>query len=198
MNRLLIFFSIIFVNVGCNNSLNKKDYIVWIRDYENGLHRKVTSHNMIFDVQYKPIDYIISLENLSQFKDFSLNSRRKDLGGMIYFTLKISNNKAKDIFKDNLHSDQEYYERLYYYSFQFKNDLSLNIKGKKIPCTAFHFEKSYNMTPDKTFLLGFEKDEIINSGDIKLIINDIVFSQKVIEISYSETELRSIPKLNII
>ena len=82
MNRLLIFFSIIFINVGCNNSLNKKDYIVWIRDYENGLHKKVTHENMIFDVQYKPIDYIISLENLSQYKDSSLISRRKDLDGI--------------------------------------------------------------------------------------------------------------------
>ena len=197
-SKIAIFICLISVFIsGCNRALDKKDYIAWVRDYDNGLHKKVEFQEVIVDVQYKPIDLLLLTENVALASDSSQMNKKNDFEGMTYFTVKIRHKSNKDIFKYNLSSESEYYNRLYYFSFGFKDEITLKVGDQTFPCVAYHFEKSYSMSPDKTFLLGFETDKLADDKNLTLVINDKAFSNHVFEITYTIKELKSIPKLKL-
>src|ERR1035437_3440327 len=108
-----LFFSLLIVIYSCNNSktLSPKDYIAWIENKDNGLKIQKEMDQIDYSIQYKSIDYIIVKEEKSNnIEKTTLESRRKVLEKMQYYTLRIaSKNKSKDVLTVNLPSEQEYY-----------------------------------------------------------------------------------------
>ena len=166
--RYNLLFILLFFLMSCSQSLEQDDYIAWVEGYENGLHVSRSLGDFIFDLQYKPAEYVRLQEK--QWRgghDPELSVEEN----MQYFTLSIGlKDKQLDFMEYNIETVEQRSQMLYYYSFRFQNAIYLEENGKKLPCVLYHFERSYDLKPTRTFVLGFEKP---NKGDefTKLVID---------------------------
>jgi hypothetical protein len=169
---------VIFVSLlGCSTGLEKKEYIKWVRDYQNGLHTKKVFGNFNFDLQYHPADFIRLANTSFQIDNDSLQ----------YFTLNINLTDPRISIVDyNVRKVFEKQERVYYLSYQFQKDIYLEENGDRLPCLLFHFEQAINQTNSKTFLLAF-KNKYPDSGEAKLIIESGLFGSLPMKIKVSKT-----------
>ena len=135
--------------VGCREKLAPDQYIIWIQDYDNGLHVKREYADFVFDVQFQPQDF------------FKLTAAQPEPAGdgsvaMQYYLLRIScKDPSMDPVRYGVNNVSEWQQRLYYYSYLFQNDLFLEEDGVKYPCVLFHFEQS-DISNSRVFTLGFE------------------------------------------
>jgi len=173
------------------DELEPMEYVRWVENENNGLKVSRQIGEFIFTVQYKPLEYKI----LQKLKDPGitydrLEEEKKEIEDMQYFTFTV---KVKDSnispLKYNLENDNDYYGRLEYFSFHIQNDFRL-IDGKDtLNCLLHHFERTYELTPENTFVLAFRapqnkspdeiffedktfiyEDKILNTGKVNLII----------------------------
>ena len=175
----------------------------WVEDESNGLHQQLAVGDIIYDVQYKPMDYLTILQDPNnnwthqQKEDF--RASKQDLE---YFTLKI---KTADGLTDPLQykatDPNDYYHRLKYFSFDIQHDLHLVANGDTLPCRLSHFERTNGLAPYKTIVLGFEKSAAppaaSNSGDLLLVFKDRVFQpwSEPIAIEIKANDLNQIPDI---
>ncbi len=200
MNRAIQFIIIFLLPglfIGCNTkSLDKTEYVKWVQDKENGLHKIKTIEKITFDVQYKPYDFILLKELRGNSDSIQFNLRKRDLEGLEYFDLKLSL-ENQDLLKHGVTSPQEYQERLYYFSFDFQNDIQLFQGDTSYSCKLFHFERSYNLTTDKSFVLGFDKPVKGYQEDMVLRIDSRMLGVGTINIKFNKEDLQRIPELKL-
>lgn len=171
-------------------------YRKWVQDNENGLLQERQIEDIVFRAQYKPADYVILREYKDKLSDSLLKARREELKGMHYLDLKLSvAGPAKDILKYGVSTENELYQRMYYFSFGFQDDLYLLDGEKKIPCSLYHFERSYDMAPERTFVLGFAGEEADNGKDLLLVIDSPELGVGTVKLRFSKDNLNSIPEL---
>lgn len=152
----LYLIGLIFL-AGCNSKLDSNQYIKWVRDTENQLHVKTSASNFVFDVQYQPADYILLQRAGGQIDKNRYASLREEVQSIQYYTLTISVADEKTDFIDfNVHDLSEKQRKLYYFSYEFQNDIQVMEDGKLLPCVLFHFERPVDLKPARTFVLGFE------------------------------------------
>lgn len=148
----------------CQGALSQKELVSWVHDYENGLHQKKAVGDYIFDVQAKPVEYLRVVQSAKMNVDSSHSSLQ-------YYDLKIQLKDGKtDLLKYKVTDEKNYYEKLYYFSYHFQQDIYVEQGGKKLPCALFHFERSYDLSPIRTFVLAFEKSPQKDQGST-LVIN---------------------------
>lgn len=187
-----IFFLILFQACG-RNEVSPDKYLLWMKDYQNGLHQKKEVSNYVFDIQYKPYEYIVLNENRNLNKDPKKYSERiKELNGMLYFTLKISKTDS-DLIKVESNDPAEYNRRLYYFLFRFKNDIYLLDGDKKYPCAVYHFERSYDLVGTKTFVLGFSSSVLPNTTNKTLVIDSREIGVGVTKFLFKDEDFKNIP-----
>src|ERR1700751_3969155 len=113
-NRIVyIFFSFgIFFFSSCNNKpkeLNDKDYCSFIENVDNGAVEKTQLDKFEFSVMYKPVDYVIELENRNKpFNPDSILKRKNELKGYQYYTFRIRSLADNEFFKTGIQNDNEY------------------------------------------------------------------------------------------
>ncbi len=175
--------------LACNSSLPAKDYIRWVRDIRNGLHKQKQVGEYVFDIQYKPSEY-------SSLTERAISDSSNKQSDMVYLTLKLKvqqEGKPTDILRYKLGSEKEYYDRLYYYSFRFVNDLYLLNGDEKIPCSVFHFERSYDLSAYRTWIIGFYTH--LKENDLILVIDSPQMDTGPVRIRWNRTDLLSVPEL---
>jgi hypothetical protein len=179
----------------CSSSLNSKQYTAWVENPENKLHliRKIGDYK--FDLQYKPAEYVF----LQQIKDqpvagIDYLKAIEDIGSMQYYTLIIGlDDISEDLINYNIHSEAEKQERLYYLSYLFQNDIYIEGDSSKLPCILFHFERSYDLKPTRTFVLAFENPNKAESIT-QLVIDSPIFNTGPVKFKIDK---KGIPNLNI-
>lgn len=145
----------LLVLTGCSSALEPKEYMQWVESYDNPLHLKCQAGAYVFDLQYKPAPYLV----MQQEGAFSPAALQQDTasGSMQYYTLTLGLANGKGDFLDyQVTTVAEQQEKLYYFSYTFQNDIYILENGRKLPCLLFHFERSYDLKPTRTFVLGFE------------------------------------------
>ena len=167
----------------CSSSLlSPEEYLLWAKDEQHGLRKSKTIGSYTLEVQYKPLNYILAEELQSgQLKKADTDKRKKELEGMEYFDLKIFDCEKKSSVNNLLAPDQQ---GMYYFNFQFQDDISLEEGGRVQPCALYHFERAYQLKNRKSFILAFpqsglpatDKCLIIDSrelgiGKVKLLID---------------------------
>jgi len=189
-----------YVPSGKAGRLGVRDYIQWVQDSKNGFRKEKTINNLRFSVQFKPFEYIVCLEEKkSELADSIVRRKVSELNDMQYYDLKIALTKSSgEILKHELTSTQQYQERVNYYAFGMQNDIQLLDGTDTLPCVLFHFERSFDASPESTFLLGFPINRREVSGDKTLIIYDRIFSTGLIKFTFSKKELKNLPKLKTI
>jgi len=191
-SRALFLSTIVWLLQACSGPLEKSTYIDWVQSYENGLHIRQAVNDYIFDVQYKPVEYVALQRLEGPFSTHQFQQMKKELGGLQYYTLTVSLKKGQVGFLSD-HNLEEKQRILYYFSYLFQDDLHLEEQGRKLSCRLYHFERSYNLKKGFTFVLGFENPNL-ESNSSQLVITSDLLNIDPVNIKLSK---QNIPSLKI-
>ncbi|HXA01109.1 MAG TPA: hypothetical protein VNW99_03920 [Cytophagaceae bacterium] len=197
--KLMFILSIIFCVISCQpKELNPAEYTEWVKDYSHGLHKMKTVGDIVFDLQCKPVEFIVVNEQKGNIPDKELlDTRVNELSKNQYYTLSLKvKDKTVDFLKYKVTSEKEFYEKLYYYSFAFQNDIFLEDGGKMLPCKLFHFERSYDLKKSRTFELSFPAAEN-STSDKTIVINSKDLNCGPVRIKINQDDLNSTPRIKI-
>jgi hypothetical protein len=186
----------LLLTTSCEQKLSKQAYIKWVTSYENGFHQKKEQGGYTFDVQYKPAIYraLFETETLMDKKQLAHFLKEDSLDKMQYYDLRIGVKGGEtDILKWDTPDEQVYYQKLYYFSYEFAKDIYIEHNGKKLECQLFHFERSYDLTALRTFVLGFERPLGEDKGYV-LVIASEVLNIGIVKIPF---ELKKLPELKL-
>lgn len=187
IKQLTIYILILLTGMSCSSELDANEFIDWVKDTENGLHRVKVLPPYDFDAQLKPIAYVAFQEKggkLSKAEFDKITEAEKDI---LYIDLQIGlKDSEMDLLQYKSEGLVDYKERLYYYSFRFEHDIYLEQNGKKIPCTMYHFERSFNLKGSRRFLLGFESADALHP--ITLVINSDILGVGTVKIKFNNTQ----------
>jgi hypothetical protein len=197
VNILSMIAAMVFLNACSPAALDSVSYIKWVESEDHELQVSKEIDGFSFSLQYKPVPYIILMENNGKFPgltDFA--KRREELGGMQYYTLRVSSDKDHDLLRAGIRDDNEYYSRLEYFTSIMQNDIELVDGDDTLACVLYHYERSYNLSPKSSFVLGFENNpERKNDGERTFIFHDQVFGIGTVKLSISEDNIISTPAL---
>ena len=144
---------------GCQR--DAKHYVQWVRNPKNGLVVKAEKGGVVFTLQYKPLDYLALMEtNGAKMSEADFNGVKDRYRGMEYYNLNISTvDKKKDVLNEGIGNPGDYFQRANYISFELQRDLGMVVGKDTFPCKLYHFERTYNATEYRTFVLAFENKE---------------------------------------
>lgn len=188
---------------GSVQKLEPAAYVNWVESDDNGLKVSKAIGDFTFTALYKPLEYLALSELRDSITKKAVEDKVSEYEGMQYFTFRISaKDQQKELLKVNIKSDNEYYNRIEYFSFKMQNDLKL-IDGKDtLNCILFHFERVYGLAPFATFVVGFPltKEEEKNMkkktyNDKTFFYDDRVFGTGHIYMTIKEKNLNQIPEL---
>lgn len=189
---IICFFSL--YSCSQQEALPPVNYVRWVKDAKNGLLQTKVLNEFEFMVQYKPLDFIVAQEQRTITLSKSLlEARKKELGvDYIYYNFRIKNREGKlSPVGSGAHSEQQYQQRLGYFTFDMQQDLYLLHGQDTFPCTLFQFVRNYDVAPYVEFALGFKKtpnttfnqditfvfeDRILGIGTTKLLFNQEIFT----------------------
>lgn len=177
-------------------SLAPVEFVKWVKDEYHGLKKEKSVGDIIFSAQYKPVEYVICMEEKSmRIADSVVKKKKLELGDMQYIDFKIAINSGQgELLKYELSSASQYEERVNYFSFKMQDDIKLLNGSDTISCALFHFERAYDVAPYSTFVLGFplRKDKTKN---LVLVYHDNIFKKGIIKLEFKNSNIKAIPKL---
>lgn len=182
------------------------DYVNWMKDPANRHVKTKTIAPLEVTAQYKTTDFIIANEKRSNKIEKSVQqARQKELDGMHYWTLQLSINapntknegpQAWNILNYGIEDKSQEQERLFYFSYAMQKDLKLIEGQDTLPCVLYHFERSYDLSKSRTFVIGFPKGND-PSTDKTLLLELPYFNTGPIKINYSKTILAQAPIMRL-
>lgn len=191
------FFSVLIL--ACNTKkkeISPLEYVKYIEDSDNGLKITKEIGEVIYTLQYKPIDYLIALEQKINFIDKEVYRRRKnELQGMEYFTLELFPKENNiEVLNIGAIDKNEYNERLQYASFDLQNDIYLINENDTLDCVLYHFEQKYGLGTSVNLLLGFEKNNK-SSEDLTIVMEDKILNNGLIKFLLLKENIIELPKM---
>lgn len=183
---------------GCfQKAFTPKEYYEWSKNPESNLYRNIEGNGVKFCLKYIPADLLICNEirnNILGEKDIS--DRREELGDLTYFNLRIESGE-KDLLMFHIQDEQEYLQRVNYYSMDFQYDI-IAVTGKDtIPCVLYQFENTYGVTPHINMSIAFPGQilKANNTDSVSILVDDRVFGNNIMRFTYIENELNEVPDL---
>lgn len=176
----MIVFSVGSILLACSSKLDKDGFIEWVKNYENGLHIKKTYSEFVFDLQYAPQPYLSLISNRPPTVHDSLQ----------YYILRVGLTDDGNFMQYGVSNATEQQQRLYYFSYLFQNDLTLEENNVRKPCVLFHFEQS-TLAKEKVFILAFENSNT-DAPNTKLVIDSPVFGSFPIKMTISKENIPAV------
>lgn len=189
-----------FFLIGCGNTkLPPAEYIRYIEDADNGLKKDKTVNDFSFRLQYKPSEYIVLREskadNLPDEKKFS--SRKAELDSFYFFNLDIySSDKKTSVLSYKIKNDEEYYSRMNYFISHAQADIKLVTDADTLPCALYHFERTYDLSPYNTIVLGFKKSAL-STRNLYFIFDEKTLGAGQINFEIDKNKIKNIPQLKL-
>ena len=179
----------------CNpEKLSVSDYLEWVNNPENGLKVSKELNDYKFELLYKPVEYIaINEQRKLDVDTISYYHRIEELKEMQYYTLKIETLTGLEMMKAGIGSEQEYSNRLQYFSDLAQYDITLVDGGDTLTCALFHFERNYGVAPYNNIVLGFFNNKKNNSKT--LIFNERVLEVGRVKLKIKEKDINNIPEI---
>ncbi|BDS15667.1 hypothetical protein [Aureispira anguillae] len=182
-----------------NETLAPSEYVQWVSEEENGLLKRKEIYPLKIEAQYKPIPFVIANEEqTNDISKYKYIEREKKLKGLQYYTLKLGISDATyNITNFGVEDEIQRQDRLSYFSFAMQNDIKLVESGDTLSCKLFHFERSYDLSPYRTFVLGFKQPQTDEIVDKTLILDLPFFKTGPIKLNYKKSDLEAIPNLKL-
>jgi hypothetical protein len=203
-NNIIVFglFFCLIPMMSCSpkKELGLDEYAMWIENTDNGLSIKKEIADFEFRLIYKPIDYVIAYEyKKGGLQKDSIVKRKEHLKNYQYYTLKIKSTTDNELMRAGIQSDNEYYERLEYFTSNMQDDMVL-VDGKDtLPCVLYHFERNYGVSPYNTMVMAFEDKVKQNekTNDKLFIYDDKILGTGKIAIKINGTDIDNSPALKL-
>lgn len=153
------------------------NYVQWVRDYKNGMHVRYEQNNLVYDVQFQPAEYAWMLSN-GTFDREAFEADRAEFNDIRYFVLNIrSADGQKDVISLLANGNETRMgELLYYFSYRFQNDISLQEGGNEKAVALYHYEQHGT----KSFVLGFQGGTKPSADVVLTIKSPVIDSTPVI------------------
>jgi hypothetical protein len=198
-NKIAAFFLFALLAACGAGALSPGNYMSWIEDEDNACIQKKTIGSIDYIGMYKPLDYVV-LKELGKSSDpenvdtDKYTGVKKDFEGMEYYSIKMGAvQSGRDILLYNIATEQEYYERVNYYTVNAQNDIFLVQGSDTLPCELYHYERTYGVSPYNNILLGFATNKN-NNQPAQLHFNDKIFNSGLLIFSFNKT---GIPRVKI-
>ncbi len=152
-----------------------------------------------FKLSYIPAEAMAlrELGDLSQASQASFDTLVKGYEGLLFFDMEIS----IDHFSEEMihygvteNDDVSFENRVAYYSFGMQKDIRLIQGMDTIPCTVYHYERNYGISPQNHFMLGFRASP---AKDIVLVYDNQLLATGPVRFALKEQDLTYHPKITI-
>ncbi|MGB0176197.1 MAG: hypothetical protein ACPF9D_03465 [Owenweeksia sp.] len=197
MKKILTFILSMPILVACTKTLAVSDYVAWCSNPDSGLISKKESGPFRFEMEYRPQE-LVALQNVNGniADEVAFKEELEALSGFQFFNFKIAGEGNADFLRTGIGDQNEYYQRIAYFSSFAQSDFSL-VDGKDtLSCSMYHFERNYGISPYQTILLGFENNKA-SSGDKTLIYEDQILGIPSIQMEISAKAIKQIPNLKL-
>lgn len=199
-SKIFIVLALLVINfTGCNKKeLIPLDYVKWVEDESNGLRQTKVFGEVEVTVQYKPLDYVVAIEQKDpELKREMLNKRKKDIEGLRHYMIRFSTvDKTQDFMKYDISSQEEYYAKQSYLSFGFQQDIWLVENGDTLPCVLFNCIRNYGISPNVDFAVAFDSgDKRDSDKEQTLIIDDKVLGIGTLKFKVTKEIISNIPTI---
>ncbi len=180
----------------CSNELAYEEFIRWNKNAENGLTAEAKAGDFHFKAMYQPQEWVALKNHKKGLPTLTVwEEEMREHENFQYFNVQISAPGKPNFLKASLRRENEYYERLAYFSSFAQNDFSL-VEGKDtLPCTMYHMERNYGIQPFQTLLLGFKNTPNQETQDKELIFQDRILGIEPVHFTIAKNNLQQIPKL---
>lgn len=176
-------------------------YANWIQNPTNGLHLVKEMKGLEFSMQYKPLDYIVVMEEKqTALKQAFVESRKSEIGNdTYYFNFRITSKESNSPLDWGTSDEMAYSERLAYCTFGMQQDLKMIEGTDTLACALFQFVRNYDIAPYLDFVIGFErKNTQETTVDKTIIFEDRTFGIGTIKFLLENNSLKNIPLLKTI
>lgn len=181
--------------MGCSKKVfNADDYVKYMETKASGMRKEKNIGTINIAVQYKTPQYIAIKERRMTDAD-SINNITAKLEGMQYYTIRYNlEGMQGDIMKYDLHSEQEYFERLNYMSYGLQNDIKV-VEGKDtLSCVLFNHARNYGISPVTEIVAGFEENKKVGISK-EFIIDEHAFGLGTLKFTFDKSDLADLPEL---
>ncbi len=156
-NLLCFMFFISIMLLGCKDNLEPVEYARWVENENNGLQISKTQGDYIFSLQYKPVEYIVAMQQRKpQIQSKLLKQEKEKMEGLQYYNFKIAKQSGGAVLSENTVDIPD--KEIYLLS-GMKKDLFLLEGTDTLYCKVFHFENSNGLTPYDNCVVAFEKNK---------------------------------------
>lgn len=197
---LILSLSVSLILSSCfQKSFTPKEYFQWAKTPESGLEVNRKGNGVNFSLKFTPVDLLISNELKNGIiTESQYDERKMQLGNLAYFLLKIESGE-QDLLMCNVGDEQQYVQRVNYYSLDFQQDIVAVSAGDTIPCVLYQFENSYGIAPYVNISLAFPGEfmEANKEGEVEILIYDRIFLNGLMKFKYTENAFHDLPELTI-
>lgn len=153
-----------------------------------------------FKLNYIPAEAMAlrELGDLSQATQASFDTLVKSYEDLLFFDLEISIdhfNEEMIHYGPPAQDEASFESRVAYYAFGMQKDICLTIAGKDtVPCTVYHYERNYGVSPQNHFMLGFPASRV---KDAVLVYDNHLLVTGPVKFALKEQDLLYHPKITI-
>jgi hypothetical protein len=183
-----------FIWAACGQStLGPEQYLQYVEDTNNGFVVEKELSGLHYVAMFKPAAYA-ALKDLTrkipadEVDKAMFDTALVEYQGLQYYTIKMgAKESGKDVLLYSLSSEQEYYQRINYYSALAQQDIYLVQQNDTFPCALYHYERTYGVSPYNNILLGFNTGDSTENKPAKLHFKDEGFKTGLLIFNYEKT-----------
>ena len=205
MKVLKLLVAIVVLNLfhACTgiNEATPIELVRYVNKVENGLNQKKRIGNVEVAVKHKPLSYVISNDlRRNDITKKEYDAKNSQLSGLQYYNLEldIKDTPGVDITNVNVTDREALQERLYYLSFHMKHDIKLVQGQDTLAPVLYHFERSYDVSNHRTFVLAFEENAMNNAVDKTFVLDSPILGTGPVKLTFKEEDLKSVPQIKLL
>ncbi len=198
----IIYFGLLVFTSACNHQpVTFSEYKLWFSDPDNGFVKKKEINDLVFSVQYRPVDYqlVSELKEYEEYTQIALDSIRHSYAGGKYFLLEVGtkNKEVNDmVMTRSLQNFEDFKEMVHHAAFGLNHNVSLIADGDTIKPSLYHFERGYELGRRARFLFAFP---VANSKSIETMTfcyDDVFFNSHRLNFRFKKSDM-NMPELPV-
>jgi hypothetical protein len=189
---------IIFNEKYANKEILAQRYVEIFKDRKTPATKVQRIGELTYFLTYLPKEYMISNElRKNQISQEEYKKLSEEYGDLTYYLMEIEADDRQELARHKLDGNSDYTERIKYLSFEMEQNIKVKGENAEYPCVLFHYERTYNVSPKNTFLLGFEVPEEEKENKLQMIIDDQLFNAGFIKFTWKPEDIKNLPKLKL-